>query len=239
MNDQFGDAGDPSIEQQSFEKPEGDKPSSSEETGITPDELIALQKRDENAQTHIPQLESEMKELRTLNADLAARLDSATTLDDVVDRIKSERSPDGQPVDAGSVVEQVEKRLATKARELLENENWASVVSTLTERYGSWKAADVEIQARAIELNMDLDEATRLARQAPQAFTKLFDSTGSAAPQQGIASASNNETSNTSPTKDMDRDAMRLHYNTMRRENPAKFKKLKTQKQMWHDLYSD
>jgi hypothetical protein len=235
MTEEFGKSGEP-VQQQGFKQDGEDKAPVVRETSITPDELIALQKRDENAQAHIPQLEGENDDLREQNALLAAKLDSATTLDDVVERIKSERSDDGTPVDAASVVEQVEQRLALKARESVEDANWMTVVGTLTEQYGDWKTADAEIQAQCAQLNMNLSEANRLARQSPEAFYKTFSKAGSPAPQQGIASASQNETSNFK-NADTDMTELRAHYKKMRRENPAKYNKLETQEQMWKDLY--
>lgn len=237
MTEEFGNAGEPGNAK-GFKEGEEDKASQSDGTSITPDELTALQKRDENAQAHIPQLESENDDLRAQNAQLAAKLDSATTLDDVVERIKSERDGNDTIVDTSSVVEQVEQRLAIKARESVEEANWSSVVDTLTEKHGDWKTADAEIQERCAELKMDLPAASRLARQSPEAFYKLFSAAGSPTPQQGIASASTNETSTFRNAND-DKTELRAHYKKMRRENPAKYNKLETQEQMWRDLYSD
>ena len=80
--------------------------------------------------------------------------------------------------------------------------------------------------------------AEQLARTSPAAFERIFALQPGPAPQSGTASFSNTQTSVTGGTSQDEYHAERkAFYQTMRRENYAKWQKDSTQKQMWKEVY--
>lgn len=242
MSEEFGGtSGDPTkVPNNGFNSNDGDQPSVSNNAGITNEDLIELRKRDENAQAHIPRLEGENEDLRTRMADLESKLASNSVLEEVMAKLdgKDGDQTPGTAVDTDTLVQNVEARLEKKAQDKIQEQNWNTMVGKLTEQYGSWENADKEITARCVELNMDTQEATRLARTAPAAFDSIFRAKEGQPPQQSFASMSNTQTPVTSAIKDETQLAeRRAYYTEMRRKNPNKWQKLETQKVMWQELY--
>lgn len=234
MTEEFGKVGEPD-QATDFNQDTSDKGGEQDGVNITTEQLSALQKRDENAQKHIPQLEGENEKLRDQLSELQGKLDSATALDDVLNRLDNK---DGatQTVDPDELVQRVEDRLQRKAQEDREQSNWDGVVANLTEHYGKWADADKAVLTKASELGMTMQEVTSLAKRTPDAFYKLFEMEKPTGPQQGVASQATNQISIiNAPSHEEKRD--RAHYSKMRRENPKKYWNVETQAQYRRDVH--
>ena len=236
MEDKFGTAGE-SGDKSFSSSNEEDNSSAQSGADITPEDLKELRKRDVNAQEHIPQLETENEQLRQKLAEAATQLEGSATLEDVLNRIEN-KSDSGSTVSADDVATQVEARLQSKAKEKQQESNWNTVWEKLQEQHGSEENVDKYVLTQAATVGMTIDEATLLAKNSPDAFMKLFSAEGSAAPQQGIASATGQQTSNnneagTSNTRD------KAFYDEMLRKNPKKYWKVATQAQLRRDVYGE
>jgi predicted nucleic acid-binding Zn-ribbon protein len=233
-NDEFGSTGDPGTSKESFDAKPADQADGNKEV-ITPEELNALQKRDENAQTHIPQLEGENEQLRTKVAELETNLASATALDDVLKHLdKDKEGGNTEVIDPDELAAKVEDRLQRKAQEKVYQDNWDGVVTNLTESFGKFEDADVAIQAKCAELGMAVSEATELARKSPKAFYKIFEME-QASPQTTVASQATQQTSIVDLGVGTKHD--KAYYDEMRKKNPREWNKTSTQAQLRRDVY--
>lgn len=198
MAEEFGKPDDTGQKPQdtSFNQSPSDNDGSEGGADISKEELDALRKRDDHAQPHITQLESKNDELRTQVAELENDLASAATIDSVLERIQNKPGEDSK-VAPGDVADLVVDRLQEKARKELEDNNWATVVSQVTEHYGEWDKGNEAIQAAAAGHNMTPAEASQLARKSPSAFAELFlQKEQSPGGQQSIASTALRTTNN-------------------------------------------
>lgn len=179
--DQFGKSGDPAQSEDNEgnnfgNQSQSDQTEPTETRGqITSEELAALQKRDVNAQQHIPQLESENESYKAKIAELEADLSKATTMQDVLDRMSNPAAGEGESLNADAITLLVDNALNQKEVKSVMEANWASVETKLTETYGDWKTAVTKVDAKAAELGMTGGEATTLAEKNPKAFLQLFD----------------------------------------------------------------
>ena len=144
-------------------------------TEITPEDLEALRIRDAAAQAHIPDLESENKDLRDLVVELESKVTKATSLDEVLEKITNRGDGTSTDLDAGAVTQIVDRALDQRQTLDRQESNWTSVMNTLTEQYGDWKTADAKVQERATELDIDIADATAMAKNNPKAFLSLFE----------------------------------------------------------------
>lgn len=236
MTEEFGKVGDPDQATDFNQQESSDKGGENDGVNITTEQLNELQKRDENAQKHIPQLEGENEQLRDTVAELQGKLDSATALDDVLNRLDGNKEGETQNVDPDELVQRVEDRLQRKAQEDREKNNWEGVVTSLTEHYGKWEDADKAVLAKADALGMSMKEVTSLAKRTPDAFYKLFEMEKPKGPQQGVAGQATNQISIiNAPSHTETRD--RAFYNKLRRENPKEYWKVETQAQYRRDIH--
>lgn len=204
--------------------------------GIDSAEYEALRRRDEHAQQHIPRLESENEELRNKLAELETKLASATTLDEALARIANQG--EGQAIDRTDVAQVVREVLGQSQTEEKMERNWTSVVADLTKKYGEWKDADVYVQTRSRELDISLEEATKMAKNNPIAFRSLYNlDTPAASPNPaGSHGAGAQGQRGTSSAPGTVRD--KAYYNQLRKDNPNKYWSVDTQIQMRRDLFN-
>jgi len=230
MTNEFGKGSDTAQQV----TPQDDKPGLVIE--ITAEELAALKKRDENAQPHIGRLETENKQLRDELAKAAAKLESATVLDDVMAKLGDKDSQGS--IDPDQVAEIVEKRLQQKTQTQREETNWNTVVAKLVELHGSFDKADQAIVKKAQELQMSVSEATRLAKTAPEAFNRLFVVVAAGTPSQQMSSSATQTSANAvAPAgKANDTEEKRKYYQELRRKNPNKYWAVETQMQYRRDM---
>jgi hypothetical protein len=217
--------------------PDGDNLGATENKGLTPQELEALQTRDAAAQAHIPTLESENSELRDEVVRLQGELANATTLDGVLDKI-SNRSSGTQAIDQTTITQIVDRVLTQKQTQANSDANWNHVQNTLTETFGDWKTADTKVQERALELDIRLADANVMARNNPKAFLQLFNPQTSTNTDRssGVRSGGSGQTVAGTTTTGNTRD--QAFYNKLRRENPKAYWSVETQAQYRRDVHN-
>lgn len=237
MEDKFGNVGDTDTKSFSSSNEE-DTSSAQSGADITTEDLKELRKRDVNAQEHIPQLETENNQLRAKLAEVETQLEGSATLEDVLNRIEN-KSEGGSTVSADEVATQVEARLQSRAKEEQQESNWNTVWGKLQEQHGSEENVDKYVLTQAATLGMSTEEATLLAKNSPDAFMKLFSAEGTAAPQQGIASATGQQTSNNNEAGTSSGTKDKAFYDEMLRKNPRKYWKVATQAQLRRDVYGE
>jgi hypothetical protein len=240
MTDQFGEAGDSSTNTQQTGTTFGnegpsDKGGTNGQVG-TPDDVEALRRRDEHAQAHIVRLESENSELRNKVVEIENKLANAKTVEDVLSRMNKPDTTGSASVDPDKLADAVEARLSAKELAKHQEANWASVYTKVTEIFGTWDKANLEIQAKAKELGMNNQDATTLAQRSPDAFYELFlpksstsntaGSTRSAGVGQQAASTHTGEVRN------------QAYYTNLRHTNENKYWSVETQAQYRRDKAS-
>lgn len=239
MTDQFGTSSDDQAgkdEGNNFgQNTDGATTPPSTDQGIDSAEYEALRKRDENAQAHITRLESENEEARNKVVELQEALSKATTLDEALDKMSNQGADQPQGVDRTDVAQIVEDVLGQKQTQAMQETNWSTVQSSLTETYGSWKDADAKVAERAGELDISLEDATKMARQNPKAFLQLFVPQGTSTPTSSIGSGDMGQRGVSSQSGDT-RD--KAWYANLRKTDPNKYWSVDIQAQMRRDLYN-
>lgn len=156
-------------------KGEGDNPKTFEELGISVEDVIALQKRDENAQPFIETLKEETKSLRDEMSELKDAFIKGKVIDNALDG--DDLNKDDQT--GLSEEELLNKAVVRMKAELKEDKagetkqaNFKSVTETLTEKFGD--KVDDHMTKICKELGMTWDDAVELAESKPAAALKLF-----------------------------------------------------------------
>lgn len=242
MTDEFGKVGDsdqgltPTEGNNFGQTPGDDTPGDTDNKGMTSEELEALRQRDEHAQKHIPTLERENSELRDKIAELEDKLSSATTIDEALDRIRNKG--EGEQLRPDDVAKMVESVLEQKQTESTQESNWTKVQNKLTEVYGDWKTADAKVQARAQELDIQLQDASTMARKNPTAFMELFvpKEAANIAGTGSVRSGGDGQKSPGTTASGEVRD--QAWYSKLRRENPNKYWSVETQAQYRRDVFN-
>jgi hypothetical protein len=175
MAEEFGTPQDQGKngKEKSFKEESSDNDGSEGKADISQADLDELRVRDEHAQQHIPQLESENEEMRERIVQLENDLASSAKVDEVLERIQNKNSGETK-VDPEQVADVVEGRLQEKARQEVEDRNWETSLGKLLEQYGDWDKGNEAIMARSAQLGMTVKEASQLARRSPDAFEQLF-----------------------------------------------------------------
>ena len=238
--DKFGTGDDTSQNDEGSnfgDKSGDDSTGATGDQGITPEELEALRKRDGAAQAHIPELESENKELRDKVGELETNLTNATTMDEVLDRISTAGGSSDGNLDASTVSQIVGKVLDQRQTESKQKSNWTEVKAKLTDIYGDFKTAQTKVEERAMELDIEVDDATLMARNNPKAFLKLFApiETTNADSSSSVRSGGSGQQTVAVTTNTGDRDA--AYYSELRKKNPKEYWSLKTQAQYRRDIH--
>lgn len=235
MENEFGNTGDQSGgEPTSFDGDDKTKTVTAE-IGITAEELAALKTRDTSAQSHIVDIESENEALRTQVTELSNNLASATTLEEVMSRMKTDDGTSHEQVDPDKVAEKVEQRLQLRTQQRVSDDNWTAVYDKLTDVYGEWDKANQEIEMRCTKLNMTTQEATSLAKTSPAAFYELFLPKQGTPTQSSAASATGKQTSMPPVEEGSTRD--RAYYKELRKKNPNKYWSPEVQAQYRRDIH--
>ncbi len=235
MENEFGKTGDQAGGEPTSFDGDGQTKNVTEGTGITAEELAALKTRDTSAQSHIVDIESENEALRTQVTELANNLASATTLEEVMSRMKTDDGASQEQVDPDKVAEKVEQRLQLRTQQRVSDDNWTAVYDKLTDTYGEWDKADEEIRARCATLKMSTQEATSLAKTSPAAFYELFLPKQGTPTQSSAASATGKQTSMPPVEDGLSRD--RAYYKELRKKNPNKYWSVDVQAQYRRDVH--
>jgi hypothetical protein len=236
MTDQFGEPGDTGTETQKTGTTFGnegpsDKGGTNGQVGSS-DDIEALRRRDEHAQSHIARLESENKELRDKVVEIENKLANAKTVEDVLSRMNK---PDtaGSTMDPAKLVDAVEARLSAKEQEKTQDTNWEKVITKVTDFFGEWKKANQEIMAKAQELGLSTEDATLLAKRSPDAFFELFLPKPGTSTTTGNRPAGVGQTAASTQTGEVRNQA---YYTKLRKEHPNKYWSVEVQAQYRRDL---
>ncbi len=161
----------------SFNKDGGEMPKTFEELGISIEDVVALQKRDVNAQAHITKLEAETSDLRDNNTKLEDEAAKNLLIQDALD------GNDADDNQTGLSEEDLLKKALAHVKDSLNEEkavgvkaaNFKSVTEALTEAYG--EGVDKHIASVCDELGMSWEDAVKLSEDKPAAALKLFSGT--------------------------------------------------------------
>jgi len=153
-------------------------------TSITEEELKALQKRDEHAQTHITTLEDEAKVLKDQITEMQTKLDKAKDVEDLLE------NQGKQQVNVEEITTGVIEQLNAKELKAQQDENFNTVSTALTEKFGD--KVDEEVKKAASENGLTFDEMVEMSRKNPKLALKLLDVKVKATPkpQQGSLNTS-------------------------------------------------
>lgn len=125
-----------------------------------------------NAQSHIQKLESEMAELR-------AKLETQSTIEDTLKKFTEDQKdtgqPASQPIDLNAIDKLLEDKLMARTQQQVASKNVEEVIDTLTSQFGDVKAAEQEFVKKADELGVDVSVLNDLAAKSPKAVYNLFN----------------------------------------------------------------
>lgn len=163
-----------------------EKPSEESESKLTNEQLEEIIKRDKHAQAHIKTLEQEAAErkarLEELEAEAQrykAEIDKMGSFEELLEQklqtpVNKEDKPVDQPaVNPDDVAAQVMERLQKAEAQKQYEANLASAMEEAKQRYGSDNFLK-EVQNRANELGMSIDDVDKLAGSQPRVFKELF-----------------------------------------------------------------
>lgn len=157
-------------------KGEGDNPKTFEELGISVEDVVALQKRDENAQPFIETLKEETKSLRDEMSELKDAFIKGKVIDNALDDGDDLNNDDQTGLSEEELLNKAVLRMKAELKEDKAGEtkqaNFKSVTETLTEKFG--ENVDKHMTKVCEELGMTWDEAVELAESKPKAALKLF-----------------------------------------------------------------
>lgn len=186
MSDQSFQSGDPAKDaqtQQSFQDQGGDN-GTGNANQLTPEQLAEIVKRDEHAQAHIRNLESEAKERNTQLESLNQRLQELTeqvnkqeTFEEALRKLKEQQQQqpqggDQSTVDADQIAEVVRQKLEQESLLRTAEQNKAAAIARAQEKYGENFLQ--EVQKTAESLGMSLEKVDQLAAETPEVFNRLF-----------------------------------------------------------------
>lgn len=139
---------------------------------VTAEELAAIAKRDEHAQTHIKTLELEAENMRKYVEALEAKAEQAASVEELLNKETPPASVDVDGITT-SVTEAVKQSLQEEKLVLTQNQNFEEVSRTLTEKFGT--DVDSKIQEICSENAITFDEMVDLARKNPKLALKICD----------------------------------------------------------------
>lgn len=174
-----------------------------------------------HAQTHIANLEQQLKELRE---DLAQR----AAIEDVLSKINSSQvgdKPVSESLSAEAVQELIKNTLSEKEKADLKAANARKANDTLVSQYGE-KAKDV-VAAKAAELGVSVAYLKDVAETSPNAFLAYFQTTSTTIPPRTPASDTQTQNINIGVKEDT-----YSYFQKMRRENPSEYHRPETQMRM-------
>ena len=123
-----------------------------------------------HAQSHIQKLEQEMAEMK-------AKLEAQSSVEETLKRFTSERAqetPTSQPLDLNEVFSQFEERLSAREQQKVAQANIGEVVDTLTSHFGDKEKAEQSFINKANELGVNVQFLNDLAAKSPRAVYDLF-----------------------------------------------------------------
>lgn len=131
----------------------------------------------EHSQSHISKLESENNEMRELIKAMEERMLSEQR------HLENQRTQQEAALDENQVAELVNRTLSQRENQAVQQKNVQTVVSTLTEKFGSKEAAEQAYMTKAQEMGINMEMMNSLAMSSPNAVLAYFGSTGASAPR--------------------------------------------------------
>jgi len=128
-----------------------------------------------HAQQHISSLEADNQRMKQELAELQAKLDAATRLEDVVASLSTTQQPQEPPVPAGLDEEGVLKLLEQREAQRLAQANQTAVTEALITKFGDATKATEALQAKAQEFGVDFEFMKSLAASSPKAVLSYFN----------------------------------------------------------------
>lgn len=184
------------------------------------DQIKGMEQRMRDKDTFIDTLKNETKEMRETIEALEGRM---TNLDEIKKALSDKRDTSNQhtAVDEDTLVGKVIESLSERETKKLQEENYNSVMNTLTEEYGSQYVYD-KVKSVADSNGLTITYMEQIAKQSPKAFYNLMGlniKTSTPQPTHGkvITPTDNNE-------KGLD------YYSKLRRESPLEFQKPEVQR---------
>jgi hypothetical protein len=166
-----------SSDQSNTEVNEGgaDRSQTFESLGISVEDVVALQKKNEHAQEFIETLKTETQTLRTDMSELKDAFVKGRLIDDALDG--ADLNNDTQTgLSEGDLlskaVSQVKAELQEEKAGESRKSNFEGVTKTLTDKYG--ENVDKHMTKVCEELGITWDEAVKMAEDKPKAALKLF-----------------------------------------------------------------
>jgi len=137
---------------------------------INADDLAALQKRDEHAQTHITTLEGEANDLKTRMAEMQDALDKAKSVESLLEEKDNQTQLTAEEVAAKAAV-LVNDNLTAQGVKAQADANFADVSTALTAKFGD--DTDEAVKTACEENGMTWDDMVELSKKNPKLAMKL------------------------------------------------------------------
>jgi small-conductance mechanosensitive channel len=140
-------------------------------------DVAKLAKRLDDSQAFIETLKSERQADRELIQDLQSKLTSTPTVDEIMEQINQRSTASNDNLDPDDLVnkaaEAVESRLNKAELDRKASENFNSVASALSEKFGE-KEVDSKVRQLAQDNGMTFDQVVEMAKTSPKAVLKLL-----------------------------------------------------------------
>lgn len=220
--------------------PEGDSPtagfSQQADTRSPEYQINVMQQRIKDKDDFIETLKQENQDFRTRISILEEKLQNMEDISEVLSNKGQEQAVSNQDtgLDENELVGKVIESLNQRQTEAARDENFDTVVNTLTEQFGK-DNVNSKVQQYAQELGMSVDDMKETARKSPQAFYRLtgIESTKSQAPQSPQPTHSNVNSQAMPNTGEKDHS----YYMHLMRNNPREFWKPEVQRE-YRKLFS-
>lgn len=234
MTDEF--ISDKTSEQNTGGQPQGDNQQGNGEgvdTKIVEYQLSQLQKRVEDKDAYIKQLENEGKTFRESLDEYEQRLKTTEELTKLLEQSGNQQAQSGgsnqeTALDENTVAEKVIQTLSKREAEEQMNKNWAQVESRVMETFGNdAKSINEKMKQIAEDNGMSVSDMKETARKSPKAFYKLAGLEGGQqrpqSPQPSRGSVQNVDYENSQ--KDL------AYYNNLMRTNWREYMKPHNQRE--------
>ncbi len=137
---------------------------------ITAEDLAALNKRDEHAQTHITTLESEATDLKAQMVEMQAKLDKAASVESLLEERDNQSQLTAEEV-ATKAAALVNDSLTAQGVKAQADANFSDVSTALTEKFGD--KTDEAVKTACEENNMTWEDMVDLSKKNPKLAMKL------------------------------------------------------------------
>lgn len=240
-DDQTGAPGQPSQQPNSQ-----DQGNAGADTGITPEKILEILKRDEHAQQHILKLENENKTIRenfdslqTQLEQLQAQLASQKKVEELLTRTyPSNNQPDQgtqndnmntpttQNLDQATIDSLIAERMKEFMSKQEQEKNYETAKTELSRVFKD--KSDEHVRSVAAKNGLTYEAAETLAKTNPTLFNNLFVVPFKQSQQSSFSPTLSNQSTSSVPNANA--EITMESWNKLRRENPRKWQAVETQK---------